>query len=161
MGGIAKPARFSRVSTTQLVLNSDINAFGTVFGGVLMSWIDMCGAISAQRHAEGPVVTASVDDLHFIAPIYLGWVVTLQASVNFVSKTSMEVGVRVDAENPIERKAYHTSTAYLTFVALDAHGKPKPIPGLILETEDEKRRHAEAIQRRALRLQRRALKKDQ
>jgi acyl-CoA hydrolase len=161
MGGIAKPARFSQVATTQLVLNSDINAFGTVFGGVLMSWIDMCGAISAQRHAEGPVVTASVDDLHFIAPIYLGWVVRLQASVNFVSKTSMEVGVRVDAENPIERKAYHTSTAYLTFVALDAQGKPKPIPGLILETEDEKRRHAEAIQRRALRLQRRALKKDQ
>jgi acyl-CoA hydrolase len=161
MGLIAKPVSFSQVSTTQLVLNSDINAFGTLFGGILMSWIDICGAISAQRHAEGPVVTASVDDLHFIAPVYLGWVVNLKASVNFVSRTSMEVGVRVDAENPLDRKVYHTSTAYLTFVALDSSGKPKPLPPLLLETEDEKRRHQEAIQRRSLRLQRRALKKAQ
>ena len=141
---------------TQLVLTSDTNALDTVFGGVIMSWIDICGAISAQRHSGCVVVTAAIDDLHFIAPVYRGWVVNLKSRVNFVSRTSMEVGVRVDAENPKTGEKYHTSSAYLTFVALNSQGKPAEVPGLILLTEEDKRRFSDAERRRQLRLKRRS-----
>ena len=120
-----------------------------------MSWIDICGAIAAQRHAGKEVVTASLDDLSFVAPVYKGWVVNLKGSVNFVSTTSMEVGVRIDAENPKTGEVFHTATAYLTFVAIGSNGKPSPIPSLICETADEKRRFTEGKQRRELRLARR------
>ena len=140
---------------TQLVLTSDTNALDTVFGGVIMSWIDICGAISAQRHSGCVVVTAAIDDLHFVAPVYRGWVVNLKSRVNFVSRTSMEVGVRVDAENPKTGEKYHTSSAYLTFVALNAEGKPARVPGLLLLSDEDKRRFADAERRRELRLKRR------
>ncbi len=123
-----------------------------------MSWIDICGAVAAQRHSRSEVVTASVDDLHFIAPVYKGWVVNLKSSVNFVSRTSMEVGVRVDAENPRDGSTFHTASAYLTFVAIGANGKPVPVAPLILETEEDRIRNARAEQRRDLRLKRRQLK---
>lgn len=123
-----------------------------------MSWIDIAGAIAAQRHAQKEVVTASLDDLHFIAPVRKGWVVNLKASVNFVSRTSMEVGVRVDAENPKTSETFHTASAYLTFVALGSDGKPSQVPGLILETDEEKRRSEEAQKRRELRLKRKKLR---
>ena len=145
----------SQVTMTQLVLPGDTNSLGTVFGGMVMSWIDIAGAIAAQRHSNKDVVTASIDELHFVAPVFKGWVVNLKASINFVSRTSMEVGVRVDAENPRTSETFHTATAYLTFVALDSMGKPTQVPGLILETEDEKRRYAEAKERRDLRLKHR------
>lgn len=135
-----------------MVLPQHTNALGSVFGGVIMSWIDICGAITAQRHAHLPVVTASIDYLQFVKPVLIGWTVNLKASVNYVGKTSMEVGVRVDAENPRTGETFHTASAYLSFVALDGDKKPIPIPALIVESEAEKRRHADAIKRREARL---------
>ncbi|HEX7673841.1 MAG TPA: acyl-CoA thioesterase [Bdellovibrio sp.] len=152
---ISKPVSASQVVMTELVLPSHTNALGSVFGGTIMSWIDIAAAIAAQRHSNKEVVTASIDRLDFVAPVYKGWVVNLHASVNFVSKTSMEVGVRVDAENPKTGETFHTASAYTTFVALGSNGKPTEIPGLLLETEDEKRRYEEAQVRRAGRLKNR------
>lgn len=143
------------VIMTEIVLPSHTNALGTVFGGVIMSWIDIAGAIAAQRHCRKTVVTASIDDLAFISSVKQGWFVIVRARVNFTSKTSMEVGVRVDAENPKTGELFHTSSAYLTFVALDDNGKPTPVPTLKLDSDQKKRRFSEAIKRRDLRLRRR------
>lgn len=142
----------SQVTMTEMVLPSHTNSLDTIFGGTIMSWVDIAGAICAQRHARKQVVTAHLDDLEFVAPVYKGWVVNLKASVNFTGKTSMEIGVRVDAENPMTNECFHTATAYLTFVALDSHGKPSPIPQIDPQTETEKRRHKAAEARRAHRL---------
>lgn len=150
--GNAKPVSASQVIMTQLVLPSHINAIGSIFGGTIMSWIDIAAAIAAQRHSNKEVVTASIDSLSFIAPVYKGWVVNLKASVNFTSRTSMEVGVRVDAENPRTGEVFHTASAYTTFVALGGNGKPIEVPGLVCETDDEKRRFAEGKRRREERL---------
>lgn len=148
----SKTVSSSQVVMTQLVLPSHTNALDTIFGGTVMSWIDIAAAIAAQRHSNQSVVTASIDQLNFIAPIKKGWIVNLKASVNFVSRTSMEVGVRVEAENPITSELFHTASAYLTFVAVDGSGKPIGIPSLNLETDIEKRRFAAAKMRRELRL---------
>ena len=137
---------------TQLVLPTHTNALDTIFGGQVMAWIDIAAAISAQRHSGKPVVTASIDRLDFIAPIKKGWVVNLRASVNYVSKTSMEVGVRVEAENPKTSEYFHTASAYLTFVAVDTNGRPTAVPGLIINTEIDKRRFFAAEMRRKQRL---------
>lgn len=150
--GSAKPVSASQVIMTQLVLPTHINALGSIFGGTVMSWIDIAGAIAAQRHSNKEVVTASIDSLSFIAPVYKGWVVNLKASVNFTSRTSMEVGVRVDAENPKTGEIFHTASAYTTFVALGSNGKPTEVPGLVCETADEKRRYEEGKRRREDRL---------
>lgn len=147
-----KAVSSSQVVMTQLVLPTHTNALDTVFGGTVMSWIDIAAAIAAQRHSSKDVVTASIDQLNFIAPIRKGWVVNLKASVNFTSKTSMEIGVRVDAENPRTSESFHTASAYLTFVALGSDGKPTAVPELILESETEKRRYADAQRRREQRL---------
>jgi len=149
------PVSHSIVTMTELVLPSHTNALDSVFGGVIMSWIDIAAAISSQRHCKRPVVTASIDDLHFVAPVYKGWIVNLKASVNYTARTSMEVGVRIDAENPIEGRVFHTASAYLTFVALDDHGKPVPIAPVIPETPEQLRRFKAAEQRRQWRLERR------
>ena len=133
---------------TQLVLPSHTNALDTIFGGVVMSWIDIAAAIAAQRHSQKEVVTASLVRLDFVAPVKKGWVVNLKARVNFVSRTSMEVGVRVDAENPKTGEMFHTATAYLTFVALGSDGKPSPVPKLELLSEEDKRRFQEAQDRK-------------
>lgn len=153
---ISKPVSSSQVVMTQLVLPSHTNSLGTIFGGTIMSWIDIAAAIAAQRHSNKEVVTASIDRLDFIAPVYKGWVVNLKASVNFTSRTSMEVGVRVDAENPKTGETFHTASAYCTFVALGGNGKPIEIPGLILETDGDKRRYSEAQHRREIRLKNKA-----
>ncbi|MBL7543220.1 MAG: acyl-CoA thioesterase [Bdellovibrionaceae bacterium] len=137
---------------TQLVLPIHINSLDTIFGGTIMSWIDIAAAISAQRHCNREVVTASIDQLSFYAPVKKGWVVNLKSKVNFVSKTSMEVGVQVTAENPRTNELFHTSSAYLTFVALDSHGKPTTVPELILETDADIRRFEAGKIRRQLRL---------
>jgi acyl-CoA hydrolase len=154
----AKQSSASTVTMTQLVLPSHTNSLGSIFGGTVMSWIDICGAIAAQRHSQKEVVTASIDELHFVAPVYKGWVVNLKASVNYVAKTSMEVGVRVDAENPKTGETFHTASAYVTFVALGSNGKPAPVPGLLIQTEEEKRRYEEARRRREHRLKMRTEK---
>jgi acyl-CoA hydrolase len=138
---------------TELVMPQHTNAFGSVFGGMIMSWIDICAAICAQRHCSKPVVTASVDALQFVAPVMKGWVVNLKASANFASKTSMEIGVRVDAENPMTGEKFHTASAYLTFVALDPDKKPSAVPQVLAETPAEIRRHNDAQIRRTRRLE--------
>lgn len=148
-----RPVSQSQVIMTELVLPSHTNALQSVFGGVIMSWIDICGAIAAQRHSRRPVVTASIDGLQFVAPVYKGWIVNLKASVNYVGRTSMEVGVRVDAENPTKGENFHTASAYLTFVALGESGEPVAIAPVTPQTPDELRRFAAAQQRRKLRLQ--------
>ena len=148
----SKSVSSSQVVMTQLVLPSHTNSLDTVFGGTVMSWIDISAAIAAQRHSNKIVVTASIDRLSFIAPIKKGWVVNLKASVNFASRTSMEVGVKVEAENPLTSEMFHTASAYLTFVAVDSEGKPSEVPSLVPETEIEKRRFAAGQKRRELRL---------
>jgi acyl-CoA hydrolase len=147
-----KPVSHSRVHKTEHVLPSDTNALGTAFGGVVVSWIDIAAAIAAQRHARRVVVTASIDKLDFVSSVRQGHIVELRAQVNYTGRTSMEVGVRVDSEDPLTGARAHAATAYLTFVALDEHGRPTPIPKVLPETEDDERRYAEAQERRRVRL---------
>lgn len=149
----------SRVETVQLVLPGLTNVHGTIFGGMLMQWIDITAGVSAGRHAGGPVVTASMDRLHFLTPVHLGEVVIVQAQVNFAARTSMEVGVRVFAEGRPGESRRQATRAYLTFVAVDDAGRPREVPALELRTADDKRRFREAGVRRAVRLrERRAMK---
>jgi acyl-CoA hydrolase len=151
--------RASRVETTQLVLPGLTNVHGTIFGGILMQWIDIAAGIAAARHSGGPVVTASMDRLHFLSPVHLGEAVILQAQVNFSARTSMEIGVRVFSEDPKDFTRRQTTRAYLTFVAVDDQGRPRPVPPLVTETAEEERRFKDARQRRAVRLrERRAMK---
>ncbi len=142
----------SSVVKTELVLPYHTNALNSVFGGTIMSWIDIAAAISAGKHCRKDVVTASIDALHFIAPAYVGWVVEVYARVNYVSKTSVEVGVRVESIAPKYGKRVHTASAYLTFVALDDSGKATEAPKLTLETEEDRRRAERAVKRREYRL---------
>lgn len=142
----------SFVEMTEMVLPQHTNGLGTVFGGVVMSWMDIAAAIAAQRHCERIVVTASIDALHFIAPIKLGWIVNIKASVNYASRTSCEVGVKITSENPLTREYHHTASAYVTMVALDSHGRPTTIAPLNPETDVEKRRFEAAKKRREARL---------
>jgi acyl-CoA hydrolase len=148
----AKSVKESQVTMTEMVLPQHTNALGSVFGGTVMSWVDIAAATCAMRHCARQVVTASVDALHFLAPVRLGWVVMIEASVNYVGGTSCEIGVRIQSENPISGEKFHTASAYLTFVALDSHNRPTSIPPLKLETPDEYRRNAAAQIRRANRL---------
>jgi acyl-CoA hydrolase len=140
------------VEATHMVLPSDTNAHGTIFGGHVCAWLDLACAVSAMRQCRLPVVTASMDDLHFHAPIRLGHIAVVQAQVNAVFRTSMEVGAFIWSEDPITGERRHTSTAYLTFVSLDENGRPAPLPPLLCETEDERRRESEAQARREARL---------
>lgn len=142
----------SYVEMTEFVFPQHTNALGSVFGGVIMSWVDIAAAICAQRHSEKIVVTASIDALHFLAAIRLGWIVNIKASVNYVSHSSCEVGVKITTENALTRETHHTASAYVTMVALDSNGKPSAMPGLIIASADEKRRHQDAINRRKARL---------
>ena len=148
-----KKSKDSEVEMTEMVLPQHTNALGTVFGGVVMSWVDIAAAICAQRHSNKLVVTASIDAMHFLAPIKLGWIVNIKAKVNYASKSSCEVGVKIEAENPLTNEFHHTASAYVTMVSLDSHGKPTKIPELELENELEERRYSEAQERRKARLQ--------
>lgn len=146
------PCSQSLTYMSELVLPSHTNALDSIFGGVIVSWIDIAAAIAAQRHSRRPVVTASIDAMNFVAPVYKGWVVNLKAGVNYVARTSMEIGVRVDAENAITGKTFHTASAYLTFVALDKDGRPTIVPPVKPETVEQIRRYKAAEKRRQLRL---------
>ncbi len=137
----------TKVETRHIVLPNHANHYGTAFGGVLMSWIDIIAAMVAQRHSGKDAVTASVDRLNFIAPIQVGDHVILKAMVNHVGRSSMEVGVQVTKEDPYTGIQVRATTAYLSFVALDENKKPIPVPGLILETEDHVRRFKESEMR--------------
>jgi acyl-CoA hydrolase len=149
----------SRVVMTEAVLPGDGNPLGSAFGGRIAQWIDIAGAVACQRHCRSRVVTASMDDLHFVKPIKVGMIVELRAQVNAAFRTSMEAGVRIESENPLSGERQHVCTAYLTFVAQDEHGRPVEVPLLVLETDEDRRRNADAHERRRSRLQRAALKK--
>lgn len=138
--------------TTQLMMPQHANVLGNVFGGVILAMMDTAAAISAVRHARSICVTASVDRVDFREPVHVGDLVIMKASVNFVGKTSMEVGVRVEAEDLRSGERRHTNSCYLTFVALDSAGRPMNVPPLKLETPEEIRRNAAAKQRRERRL---------
>lgn len=155
MSRVVHPSQ-TRCEMTWIVLPQHTNALGSAFGGAVMSWIDIAAAISAQRFTRTTVVTASMDQLSFRAPLPQGHVAVLQSLVNWAGRTSMEVGVRVEHEHPETGVRTHTSTAYLTFVALDADGNKVPVPTLSPQTPDEQRRWAEACERRDRRLAARA-----
>ena len=144
----SKTPKQSEVQMTELVLPSHTISLGGIFGGQVMSWIDIAAAIAAQRHSEKVCVTASVDELHFLNPIKIGYVVNIRARITAVHKTSCEVQVKVSAENPRSGENFHTSLAYLTFVALGENGKPSAMPPLKTQTKDEKQLEKEALIRR-------------
>ena len=149
---LGKPVRESASEYAELALPNDANGLGHVLGGKVMHLVDLAGAMAAMRHARRPVVTASVDHMNFLYPVRIGQLIILRSAVNRVFQTSMEVGVRVLVEDLLNGVQQHTSSAYLTFVALDEQGKPSPIPPVIPETEEEKRRFDEAGERREYRL---------
>lgn len=140
---------------------TDANVLGNVFGGAIMRYMDEIAAIVAWRHAGTNVVTASIDRMNFYAPVYVGNLLILKATVNYVGTTSMEIGVRIEAQDPTTRKGTHTGSCYLTYVALDENGKPTPIPPLLVTTPDEKRRFKQALTRRRLREAENAALKEQ
>ncbi|MEE9465612.1 MAG: acyl-CoA thioesterase [Candidatus Neomarinimicrobiota bacterium] len=156
---IGKKVADSQAVMNELVLPNDANLSGNVLGGRVMHLTDLCAGMAAMRHARGLVATAAVDNLSFHHPIKVGELMILKASVNYTDRTSMELGVRVEAENPQTGERRHTSSAYLTFVALDKDGRPTPVQPVIPETSEEKRRYAAAKERRRERLARRAGKK--
>jgi acyl-CoA hydrolase len=140
------------VLMTELVLPSHTNALGTIFGGVVMGWIDVAGAIAAQRHARAPVVTVSIDYLHFIVPIKIGFAVRVHARVTYAGRTSVETEVTVEAENTFTGEVRRATHAYVTYVAVDEFGRSKSVPKFVPETPDEKKRFKEAEVRRKQRL---------
>jgi acyl-CoA hydrolase len=139
-----KSPRKSAVETRYLIMPHQANPYGTVFGGVIMAWIDMVAAMAAQRHCGKEVVTAGIDSLAFKEPINIGDHVVLRASVNYVSRSSMEVGVQVAREDPYTNRQVVATTAHLTFVALDENKKPTPVPPVVPKTGQEKRRYENA-----------------
>jgi acyl-CoA hydrolase len=143
----------TRCVMTQIVMPMHTNGVaGVMFGGVMMQWIDVCAGVAAMRHASGAVLTASIDRLDFLTPVHVGEIVVLQARVNFVARTSMEVGCRVETEDMRTRTRRYTTKAYLTFVAIDAAGTPRELPRLELASDDDHRRHRDAERRRGDRL---------
>jgi uncharacterized protein (TIGR00369 family) len=150
----SKTVAGSKTVMSRTMLPSDANPYGNVHGGEVMKLIDAVAGAAATRHARARVVTARIDELSFLAPVYVGHLVTAKASVNHVGRTSMEVGVRVEAEDMLTGSVVHVASAYLVFVATDERGRPVPLPGLLAETEDERRRMKAAETRRSLRLHR-------
>lgn len=138
----------SRVVMTEMVLPQHTNALGGIFGGVVMSWMDIAAAIAAGRHSGRTCVTASVDELHFLRPIRQGNIVNIEAMLTAVHNTSCEIKVEISAENPVSGDRFHTARAFLTFVAVDENGRPAPMPALRASTPDEKRLVKEAELRR-------------
>jgi acyl-CoA hydrolase len=138
---------------TQIVMPMHTNGVaGAMFGGIMMQWIDVCAGVAAMRHAQGAVVTASIDRLDFLSRVHVGEIVVLQAQVNSSARTSMEVGCRVETEDMRTQIRRYVTKAYLTFVAVDERGDPRPIPPLVLVTDEDQRRAGEAGRRRADRL---------
>lgn len=145
----SKFVRESQVQMVELVLPNDTNMLGNLLGGKLMHWIDIAAALAASRHCNNIAVTAAVDNLQFHKPIKLGDIIRLKASVNRAFKTSMEVGVKVEVENIKFGEVFHSNSAYLTFVNVDKEsGRPIPVPEIIPESDEEKRRFEHAKKRR-------------
>jgi len=146
-----RPVRESISEMAELVLPNDANPLNALLGGRLMHWIDLAGAMAAHRHSRAYVVTASIDHMDFLVPVRVGDFVILRSSVNRVFHTSMEVGVKVWVENYRAEQSHHVSSAYLTFVAVDAAGNKMAVRPVVPETEEEKRRYADAERRREIR----------
>ena len=159
VGGVpqrpSKSPSESRHETSELMMPQDANNMGHVCGGVILSMMDKTAAIAAFRHSRASVVTASIDRVDFREPVRLGDLVIMQSSVNFVGRSSMEVGVRVEAEDLLSGRRRHTNSCYLTFVAVDANGRPVEVPELVPQTAEERRRFEAARERRARRLEER------
>lgn len=155
----ARPVRESQHETSELMMPHHANNLGHVFGGVMLSMMDKTAAVAAFRHCRMNVVTASIDRVDFREPIHVGDLVVMKASVNYVGRTSMEVGVRVEAEELLSGRRRHTNSCYLTFVAVDRNGRPIEIPGLVPETPEQLRRSQAAEQRRKRRLEERESEK--
>ena len=155
----AKVVRDSQHESSELMMPHHANNLGHVFGGVMLSMMDRTAAVAAFRHCRLNVVTASIDRVDFREPIHVGDLVVMKASVNFVGRTSMEVGVRVEAEELLTGRRRHTNSCYLTFVAVDRNGRPIEIPPVTPESSDEIRRFQAAQQRRKVRLQEREAEK--
>ena len=147
-----KKASESRIIMTELVLPNDTNLFGNLMGGRLMYWMDIASALAGSKHCNGPVVTASVDNISFTNPIKLGNVVHIEAKVTRAFNTSMEIHMNVWGEDILLQKRYKSNEAYYTFVSLDVNGKPMTVPQLIPETEEEQELYVSAMRRRQLRL---------
>ena len=150
-----RPCRESQHQTSELMMPQDANILGHVFGGAILALMDKCAAVAAFRHARSNCVTASIDRVDFREPIHVGDLVVMRASVNFAGRTSMEIGVRVEAEDLLTGRRRHTNSCYLTFVAIDRNGRPVEVPPVIPETDDERRRYDAAQARRKRRLEER------
>lgn len=148
-----RPVKASQSYLSELALPNDVNGLGTLLGGRIMHLVDIAGAVAAARHARQFVVTAAFDHMSFLEPVYEGELIVLRASVNRAFHTSMEVGVKVYAENMrAQEEQRHVASAYLTFVALDKNRQKQPVPPVIPETEEERRRYEQAGRRREYRL---------
>ena len=154
-----KSAKESEVIMTHLVLPQDANPAGNLHGGVILKHIDTAGGVVAKKHSRTNIVTVSIDRMAFKQPAYMGELLTFKACLNHVGRSSMEIGIRVEAENLTTGEIRHTNSAYLTYVALDEDGKPTEVPSLLLESETAKRRHKEAILRREFRQKERELER--
>ncbi|MCY4444277.1 MAG: acyl-CoA thioesterase [Proteobacteria bacterium] len=148
-----KHPQASEVTMSEMVMSQHINGVGTVFGGVVLSWADIAAAISAQKFAENMVVTASIDGMHFLHPIKIGWIVSIVAKVNRSRRTSCEVGVKITSMDPITQVSYHNCTGYFTMVAIDKKGKPTAIPTLVPVTKEDRRRYQAAALRQQSRIE--------
>ncbi len=148
----SKKVSESSIITSKIMMPEDANPAGNVHGGIIMKHVDETAGIVAFRHSRNNSVTASIDSLVFHYPVFIGELLTLKASINMTANSSMEIGVRIEAENLLTGEVKHTASAYLTFVALDKAGRPTQVPSLILETEDEKKRNSQAQTRRKNRL---------
>jgi acyl-CoA hydrolase len=147
-----KPVSASRTEMTEVVLPQDANVFGNILGGRVMHLVDIAAAITAHRHCRSMAVTASVDHIDFRNPIRVGEVIMLKASLNRAFHTSMEIGVKVFSEDVLTGEKKHTTSAYVTFVAVDENRRPRPVPQVICETDEDRRRFREALVRREYRL---------
>ncbi len=156
----SKAVAESQHETSELMMPHHANNLGHVFGGVMLSMMDKTAAVAAFRHCRLNVVTASIDRVDFREPIHVGDLVVMKSSVNYVGRTSMEVGVRVEAEELLTGRRRHTNSCYLTFVAVDRNGRPIEIPALVPSTPDEQRRFQAAQQRREVRLKERENERD-
>ena len=154
MSADAKPVSASRLVLAQEMTPQDANPAGNVHGGNIMKLADSAAGVVAIRHSGRNCVTAAVDHFEFHAPVFVGNLVTLSASLNYVGRTSMEVGVRVEAEDPRTGKKTHTNSCYILMVAIDDNGRPVEVPRLILETEEDRRRNEKARQRAIARRER-------
>ena len=151
----AKPARASRVTLSQLMSPAEANLLGNVHGGHIMRLMDEAGASAAMRHSQRPVVTVAVDQVLFKEPIHVGALVTFDAVLTYVGRTSIETQIEVSAQHLLTGEVTHTNTAYFVYVALDEHGKPTPVAPLLVETDEERARWEAAKARQAYRLSQR------